>query len=257
MAGCVHSSMRYLICLLALFTSSVVWCQINATANTTMYRIRYHENTIDPPDSAKLFVLPPGAYWNRQPWKDSVYRFPEFVQSKLVLANGSTPQTFLKLNYNTFYGLMEGVELNGDTCVLNDLGGVREFVLGDVQYRYEPGVGYLEVLTKGKVQLASQRMMAVKFETMGPRQETEYLADLDRSTRSTQSRTYWPYERYWFIVDGKVVRVGSLVLPRAYPELKEMINAYVKQNHIDYRRAEDVRKVYFFVLRLKERESNY
>jgi hypothetical protein len=202
----------------------------------------YDTNVRELPADSTVFELPPYQLWDRQPWSDSVYRFPEFQPGKLEFANGFSPSTRLNVNYNIFLETIDVKDEKG-IGILKKFPELKIIYIGETKFVYNPSLGYLEIILDGNISVAKRTVMAA---VVGLSNGFKYrMTGMDvKSQTYKATRYYWPIELYYILdSDYKPHRAGSLVLPTMLPSIKHKIKDFVRINDISYRDKEDILKV--------------
>jgi hypothetical protein len=206
----------------------------------------YDRTLIGLPKDTVVYTLPPNALWYETDWKDSVYKFKEFQDTRLVFANGFSPSTRLRANYNIFLETIDVTTATGEISAMKKLTELRTLIIGEHKFIYEPELGYLELVVEGNISIGSKTIMNCITELSSGYKYALTGFDV-RTGRDKKTRYYWPREYYYIIsADGKVHRPGTLTLPLLLPEYKNEIRDFVKEHKIDYRDNDDVSMVVLF-----------
>ncbi len=200
----------------------------------------YDRSVPDLPKDTAVYTLPPNTFYYDQLWKDSIYRYPGFQESRLVFENGFSPNTKLNVNYNIFLETMDVKDETGSVSVMKKLPEVRKLILGNHVFLFKPEFGYLELVVEGNVSVGVRTYMECIVELSNGYKYPQTGFD-QRTSRARYTRHYWISERHYILTaDGKVHRAGTNTLPRMMPEHKREIRSYAKDNKIDYRKKTDV-----------------
>ena len=205
-----------------------------------------YERTTNLPKGKHFFVLPPNAYWNKQPWVDSVYLFPAFQPGKLEMKNGFTPSLEPMLNYNVFLDVVDIRPAEGQIFPLADVHDVKTIWIGDHKFIYVPSFGYMEIILEGKASVGEQTLMRAIYElsngTKYPLSNTDVRTGISKGTRY-----YWIEKHYYIFTDSsRIYRSGSGVLPKFFPEQKGKIKSFVRGHKTDFKKKEDILEVVSF-----------
>ncbi|HZY81841.1 MAG TPA: hypothetical protein VFE50_20095 [Cyclobacteriaceae bacterium] len=198
------------------------------------------------PEDSSYYTLPPYEYWDQQKWRDSVYRFPAFQEGRFEFANGFSPTTRLKMNYNSYLETIDIVE--GDRITeLKKFPELKVIYIGDHKFVYYPGLGYLEIILKGTLSLARKTVMSTVYEfSDGYRMPVAVIDDL-RTTPNKSIRYYWPVDLY-YVIDPlrRAHRPGPLLFPALVPDARHKIRDFIALNSIDYRNGKDLETLVTF-----------
>lgn len=200
-----------------------------------------YDRTTNLPKDKHFFVIPPGAFWYKQPWRDSIYLYPRFQQGRLELMNGVSPSHPLMLNFNFFLGLMELAQMNGDIGVLDVSNGVKYVWIGDHKFAYTtPTYGFMEVILEGKAAVAELTKMRAILELSNGTKFPLSVSDI-RTGVAKSTRYYW-MEKEYFILDSKShPHLPSVtVLARFYPRQKRKIKSFAKGHQTNFKKGEDL-----------------
>jgi hypothetical protein len=192
------------------------------------------------------------------------YRFPDFHNGFVITHEGKRSQP-LKLNFNLFSGLPQLIDENGDTLFLDEQ--VAKYIqIKTTTYQHNSSKGYHElILNTEPVKLGIQRVWKIdRIETMyldpttGHQTKsltrdagnTTYSPRLHRQVRN-ETRIYARDSSYYFIdVKGRDYKANKSNLLRLFSDHKEKIDEHLKQEPIDFKNEEDLKKVLQFCLAL-------
>jgi hypothetical protein len=233
----VHFTMRYLL----------AFCLLNAL-NSLGQQQSYWERVPDRARDSVYFTLPINQYWYNQPWRDSVYRFPEFRQGRFEFANGFSPSTTLNMNYNIFLETIDTKDSAGQVRRVGKFPEIKFIWIGDRKFYNHPNFSYLEIILEGTISVAVRTQMAVGVESRAYSNYVYSPLGVDyRTGAEPETRRYYPVETVYIVdMDDKVHRVGSLLLPSLFPTIKYKIKAFADANKIDYRNKSDILKIVKF-----------
>lgn len=225
--------MRYLLFLVFIAHQAVAQSGYGtSSAFTDPARVRR-------PDTVR-FLLPAGQFWHTQAWKDSVYLFPQFMESRFEFSNGFVPETRVYANYNAFLESIDVRRDNGEIGQLKRLPELRVILIGDRRFVYKKGVGYLHVVEEGFASVAVKPIMAMSFQTSTGFSDATTSFD-ERTLVHKLPRYYSPVEALYILGNkGKLYRVGTNTLPSIFPDMKQEIRAFTRDKQIDLRKKKDL-----------------
>lgn len=200
------------------------------------------------------------------PIKDK-YRFPDFQDGFLITPEGKKSQP-LKLNFNIFSGLPQFIDKKGDTLFIDEY--VAKYVqIKTTTYLHNSTRNYYElILNTEPIKLAIDREWRIaRIETLyqDPRsgQETKSLSRDSKNAiyspklgRMVQNEnTVFKRDSSYFFIDGrgKDYKANESNLMRLFPDHKKQIDERVRQDSIDFKKEEDLRKLLLFCLSLTSR----
>jgi len=202
-----------------------------------------YDRVVQLPTDKHLFVLPPYAAWNEQRWKDSVYRFPSFLEGRVEMSKGS-PSLRPVMNFNIFLGTIEILAADHSLTTIAQRDDIKCVWIGDHKFIYKPPVGYLEILLEGKVSIAQRTIMNGIYESTNGFRYSLRATDLYKSPPQRELRYYWIEEQYYLIdEDQKTYRATKNALTKLAPSVKKQIKAFSDENNIDYTKKEDLMKI--------------
>jgi hypothetical protein len=231
--------MRCVIISLAILAAGGSFAQTNGYESIS---------TISLEAAAKPFTLPINQTWDDQPWRDSVYRFPEFLEGRFVLQNGFSPSTTVAMNYNLFLESIDVNDADGKIFALTKFEDIRFVWIGDHKFLRDPKGGFLEIIIDGPISVARRSYMkwSVAYVGGGGSYFQHTTVD-DRSGASDIERKYWPAETYYIVgPDYKTRPFGPNVLPSLLPHMRSKIKKFAGSNEINYKSNEDLLKMVKF-----------
>jgi hypothetical protein len=239
---------------LLLFISMVLFVETSAQdgyGSTSVY-----DRVVTLPTGKHFFIIPPNKTWDQQNWKDSVYRFEKFQSGKLEMTNGFIPSHRPMINYNVMFEAIDIKQPTGEIVRMRRSPAIKFVWIGDQKFYNDPAFGYVEILLDGKISVARKTYMDALYElSNGNRYPMSSLMDTKvPSTKATQY--FWQMEQYLIVdPDLKVVRASAPVLKRILPKRKKEIKGFIRGNHIDFRKKEDIMKVVAFVNDIASKED--
>lgn len=192
------------------------------------------------PTDIKYFTLSPFEHWHNKPWKDSVYRFPQFEQARLVFDTGFSPSHTLMMNYNIYLETMDVMRENNEKWVMKKFPTLKYILIGDHKFLHDRSIGYLEIIQGGVISLAVHTTMTLLLEYTNGLRLTPSGVDV-RTGSSPATRYYWPVETF-YVVDpaNKPYKVTPRLLHSMLPSMKDMIRDFEEIKKTDYRKKQDL-----------------
>ena len=199
------------------------------------------------------------------PIKDK-YRYPNFHDGFLITPEGKKSQP-LKLNFNVFSGLPQFINEKGDTLFLDE--HIAKYVqIKETTYLHNSSKDYYElILNTVPIRLAIEREWRIaRVETVydGSRGGKESIS----FSRDTQNAVYSPtlgrmvrnentvFERdsSYFFIDAKekIYKANESNLLRLFADHKKQINDRLSQESIDFKKEEELKKLFQFCLSLAQ-----
>ncbi len=197
--------------------------------------------TLKPGDSLEEFT------------KKHVYRYPDFVSSRVIYSDGANSRG--KLNFNQLSGKMMFIDPKGDTLELINDGTIKQVILDNSIYYRDNG--YYEIIKddlqirfamKKPFRLANKRKvgaMGIASSTLGMDSYDSSL-DLHSLIRFTPNVEHvFSTAPYYYFGDakGKFLPATQKNLLKIAPHKKDTITAYLKDNPVNFNKMEEVLKV--------------
>jgi len=191
--------------------------------------------------SEKQFKQPAHVLPQNLSWWDSIYRFPAFLESRLVFATGFSPEQTVRLNYNMYSAQMDMLNSNGDTLQVEPLKTMKSLLLDNNVFYYDPEKGYLEVILPGKLKLASHTFLMLMKVDEG----RAFFSQEDYRGKALDFDTYYQkVSTYFFIDDADQIRIASRAnILKMLPAHKKSVSEYIRKESIDFARKHDLIKL--------------
>lgn len=173
------------------------------------------------------------------PWKKEIYLFPDFQKGNITFATGFKLNNSLDLNYNIYYERVEFIRDTGDTLGIEALKDLKLVEIGNHIFYHDYKSGYYQVLTKSPVSLAVKpRIILVKTEgNCG----AVSLSLESRGAVMDCDRLYIKNDAYFFIdVNQRIWKASPSSVFKLFPEHKDSIRQYVKENSVDFTLQQDL-----------------
>jgi hypothetical protein len=199
--------------------------------------------------------LKPGEDIRVSAWRDSLYRFPSFLEGQAMFISGPSPK--YKMNYNVLSGDIEFLNPKGDTMVLKKTPEVKLVMVGGHVFFLEPAQGYIEIL------IQQQLALGVKKEFVIVRKDVEvsngYTTSSDntgavvayrgnsRSVSSNADLLVRMNNTYFFIDQKNEAHPATkATLMKLFPDDRDKLKTYLKEQHTDFKQKDDLAKVLTF-----------
>jgi hypothetical protein len=176
---------------------------------------------------------------------DSLYRFSEFQEAKIMWEDKSSTYYPQKMNYNFFTGKMDVVDEKGDTVKFKKSQQAKILNLDGNVFYQDFETGYLEILLQGNLALAVRNSFA-------PVTEKERLTDagfMEQAAASTVAnnvpitnydRLYELQRTYFFIYKNQVNKVSKMSILRLMSRDREEVIAYMNENNTSIQDEQDL-----------------
>jgi hypothetical protein len=187
-------------------------------------------------------------------WRDSLRRFPSFMEGRITYGNQRTAVTMGQLNYNLLTGEMEAIGQKGDTSSVKNEQEIRSLFIDDVLYYHDAAKGYVEVLMQGPLSLGAHRRLKMindelSAEAKAGSATTPYLV------LKPGDRVYRKETVYYFIdQDARVSPASKDVVIRVFHSYRGKIEDYLKTNDIDFKNEGDLRALLSFCHQLSAKK---
>src|SRR5215212_3753633 len=94
--------------------------------------------------TSRLYRLKPDEEAKQTIWRDSLYRFKQFMDGRLTYIVGKSQHQ--KFNYNLFSGKVEFINDLGDTLDVTESNELRLAMISNRVFYFDPRSGYIEIL---------------------------------------------------------------------------------------------------------------
>ncbi|WPP49944.1 hypothetical protein [Catalinimonas niigatensis] len=184
------------------------------------------------------------------------YRFENFRQGEVLFQNGT--QANARLNYNLLIEEMQFVDITGDTMSLADEHLIKRIKLGENIFYYDEKSGFVEVIgdyTPVKLSI-HQKFTTVNAEKMGAYGQSSAVSSIktyssystsngQRQNLKLKGDVVLAIESIFYLVDqnNRIYKANKSAIRKIFPEQKQAIQEYVKQEAIDFNDEEDLKKL--------------
>jgi hypothetical protein len=200
----------------------------------------------NPYDTTRLLLWkarqPAATLW----WRDSLRRFPSFMEGRITYGSQRTVVSVDQLNYNLLTGEMESISQKGDTSTVKNQQEIGSLFLDDILYYHDAAKGYVEVLMQGPLSLGAQRRLKMIND--------ELSAEARAGSAHTPYFVLKPGDRlyrkeiiYYFIdKDARVYPASKDAVIRSFYPYRNKIEDYLKANDVDFKNESDLRALVSF-----------
>ena len=185
-----------------------------------------------------------------------IYRYPNFKEGKVYFLDGGLSGG--KLNYSFISEAMQFISPTGDTLSLADEATIKYIVIENDTFYYDKG--YLEgLINAGTVKLAIKQKIKFKdtrkigaFGTASPTLRTEnektFLGDNRYNFIIAEDLIFVKEKEYYLNVRFRdFVIVNKKNLNKLFPEKKDNIETFLKQNNINLQVEKDLEKLILYL----------
>jgi hypothetical protein len=177
---------------------------------------------------------------------DSVYRFPEFQETKIMWADKTSTYHPQKMNYNLFTGTMYVIDEKGDTIKFKKELQVKILNLdGNVFYK-DNSKGYLEMLLQGTLALAAKNDFALvtdkeTLESAGLMEQANSSEVSNKTSVATYDRLYQLQRTYVFIYRNQADEANKLSILKLMQKHREAVIEYINENKLSFTNEQDLK----------------
>ena len=217
--------------------------------------IDVHKNDSTAPSGAMTVRLPAGKRLPSKKVMDSLYRFPEFQEAKVMWSDKSFSFHPEKMNYNLFTGKMDVIDEKGDTVKFARWTETKTVNLdGDVFFQ-DFDRGYLEILLQGNLALAVKNNFALVTDKVfleGERlMEQASASDVSNKTSVTKyDRLYQLQRTYFFINRYQAHEANKFSILKLMPKHRDVIVDFINENNLSFTDEQDLKELTTFCNRL-------
>jgi len=196
--------------------------------------------------------LKPGEDIRKSAWRDSLYRFPNFLEGQVIFISGPSPK--YKMNYNVLSGDIEFFGPQGDTMVLNKTPEVKLVMIGGHVFFLEPAQGYIEILVQQRVALGVKKQFVIVRKDAEVSNGYSTSADNTgavvalRGNPASGSRNVELIVRIdntYFFIDQKnePSSATKASIMKLFPDDRDQLKAYLKEQHTDFKQKNDLARL--------------
>jgi hypothetical protein len=176
------------------------------------------------------------------------YRFSGFCDGKVFFRNGAFADT--KLNYNFLLGDMEYIQA-ADTLSIANPSEILLIAFAADTFFYQ--AGYLEIIREGPIKVAVRQSLSLKevmkrdsYGSSSSNSSTDSFSSIETAGKtyklvSNQDRVFEKTVQYFIAnTSGSFVPFNKKKVLQLFPEKKEIIQEYLKNNKIDFKSQNDL-----------------
>ena len=207
--------------------------------------------------SKKTFTVNPGQKIVEAIPVGELYSFPEFRLGNVTLRNGTSAD--VKLNYNSVFGEMQFIDpKKGDTISLAEEKHIK-FVTVEQDTFYFDEVWLQQVSGNNTIKIARKRLLEMTnkekigamevagfgaIETFSKFTGSQHMKDLVAKEKLTFTEhiTYYFGDRF-----NNFSKANKKSLLNFYRDQEEKIEAWLKENKIDFSKTEDIKKLFDYL----------
>jgi hypothetical protein len=191
------------------------------------------------------------------------YRHPAFLPGSITYTSGTTSKALL--NYNLLLGEVQFIGPKGDTMSLANEQFLRHIAIGETSYHFDQQAGYLEIRAEHHpLKLAVKHILVVGG--------NDKVGAYEQSTGASSIKNYSSYSTgntqiQQLTVKGDVVFSGQTTyhlldqnnrsylankgsILKLFPKHKKAIEQFMKEEALDVRQEDDLRKLLQFCQQL-------
>lgn len=184
------------------------------------------------------------------------YRYEHFRQGTVNFHNGTKASA--RLNYNLLLEEIQFIDITGDTLALADEHLVKQISIGDEKFYYDEQSGFVEAIADySPVKLAvHQKFTTINAEKMGAYEQSSAVSSIktyksyttgngQRQSLQLKGDVVLAIESTFYLVDqnNRTYKANNAALKKIFPDKKNTIRNYIKNEDIDFNSEEDLRKL--------------
>jgi len=170
------------------------------------------------------------------PWKDSIYRFPEFQKGKITYNTGQLDHEF-DLNYNLYFEKIDFISSSGDTLSITNTREIKTIQIGHAWFIHDYTKGFFELILDLPVSLAVKKQFVFRNSKV---RGAVHFADL-RGVVGNHDRFYEIVPRYVFVdKNGGVHRPTRGTILKLFSDHSEKVTSYLRNHRPDFESREDL-----------------
>jgi len=192
---------------------------------------------------------------------ERIYHYPNFKIGKIFFRNNTI--TDARLNYNYLNGEVEFISPNNDTLAISkeQMLNIARVIIDTSTFFYNKG--YLELVAQNSVGrlLKKQQFDVLKREKIGgygQPSSTSAIESYGSFKESYGTRQFnlkvrenitLVLKTNYFFGDQyhEVLPATKKNIYKVYPTKKELIDSYLKENEVDFKKPEDLKRIFFFL----------
>jgi len=205
-------------------------------------------------------IIKAGTSFNESVLVTDVYEYPQFVPGKVFFIPGDSSGG--RLNYNRFLDEMQFIDLKGDTLNLAYPGTIKFIRISNDLFYYDNG--YVKLIKdNNRIKLAAKQTLKVSSKNkIGAYNMASTAGAIDSYNSLTiDHKNYNLTPRVDFTLTKKTeyyfgdkynhfVLANKKDILRLYSKQEGTINAYLKENNVDFKNREDIEKLFQYLTSL-------
>ena len=205
-------------------------------------------------------IIKPGTSIHESLSITDLYLYPQFIYSKVFFKAGDSAMA--KMNYHKYLDEMQFIDLKGDTLEIANAAMIGSIWINEDVFYYDQG--YVRLLKDTKeIKLATkQALLLTGRNKIGPYDKPSPSASIDTySSMYTEKSTYKIAPKEEIILTRKTLyyfgdKYNQFVLANRKNLLKKFskqsapLNAYLKENNVNFNSREDLEKLLQFLAAL-------
>jgi hypothetical protein len=200
--------------------------------------------------------LPAGKKFPSKRAMDSLYRFPEFQDAKVIWTDQSSSFHPEKMNYNIFTGKMDVIDEKGDTIKFTRWHETQIVNLDGAVFFQDLEMGFLEILLHGE-----ELVLAVRnnFTIVSDKAALQGLGLMDQATASelskktpvtTFDRLYRLEKTYFFIYRNDAYEANKFSILKLMRKDRDAVIDYLNENNISLTDEQQLKQLTTYCNRL-------
>lgn len=187
------------------------------------------------------------------------YRYPTFQNGTVRFHSGKSISSLL--NYNLLLGEIHFISPTKDTLALANENTIKEIKIANNLFYFSPENGYLEIIAEGNsLKVAVKQIFRVAgVEKMGAYEQSSAVSSIKNysvlsSTNGSIQKLeakgdiVLSKEKLHFFIDqnNRFYKATKSTLFKIFPKHKREIETYIKENHIDFKDDNHLKKIILF-----------
>ena len=193
---------------------------------------------------------------------EKIYQYPQFSRGKIIFRDYRLTEAML--NYNYLNSEIEFIDSKNDTLAIakHQKPTIQQVILNSDTFYYDNG--YLQQIVQTPLGKLARRSMLIVL-------KKELVGAYDQSTATTKAETIAAFRDYYGSTITSSVKGRENItlvykneffwgdkyyaffpanknnLIKLFPSKKEMVNNYLKENNVDFKNGDDLKKLLLFL----------
>ncbi len=207
------------------------------------------------PNGAVTLRLPPGKKFPPKKVIDSLYRLSEFEDAKVIWTDQTSSFHPEKMNYNTFTGKMDVINVKGDTVKFTRWHETEIVNLDGIIFFQDLEKGYLEILLHGDLALAVRNNFIVvtdkeMLEGRGRTDQTMASELSNKTPVTTLDRSYRLERTYFFINQKQAYEASKFSILKLMKKDRDAVIEYLNNNNVSLTDEQQLKQLTSYCNRL-------